>query len=383
MHILEQLGVALGLATLAGVNLYLTVLITGLAVRFDLLHLASQYQQLEVLGHPVVLLVAGVLYAVEFVADKVPWVDSLWDSVHTVIRPVGGVLLGLQALGDMPTYVQVAAGLIAGGAALTTHGAKAGTRLLVNHSPEPVTNVALSVGEDVAVAGGTALALLHPVIGLAIFAVVLGSIWMVFPRIWRGIRATCWLMWNKLKMPGRRQPLTEPVDLPCELSEDLRNMLVLRADLKEDEVRATVRCLSGRSRGIKGFSPNLDGVLVLTTRTDRVFFAASKGLSDCVFPIPLTGGAVTVESKFLSENLLVEAGGARAVLRFARGQGPVIETVALRLNEMLKAAVEPAPSHAETAEASVAGTPLQAPEEERSRDADSGPGGLLPLPSPG
>jgi Domain of unknown function (DUF4126) len=336
MHILEQLGVALGLATLAGVNLYLTVLITGLALRFDLLNLAAQYQQLEVLGHPVVLIVAGVLFCLEFFADKVPWVDSMWDSVHTFIRPVGGVLLGLTALGDMPVYVQVVAALVAGGAALTTHGAKAGTRLLINHSPEPVTNITMSVTEDVAVVGGTALTLLNPVLGLVVFASILLILWMLFPRIWRGIRATTWLMWNKLKMPGKRQPITEPVNLKCVVSEDLRNLLKSQAGVEESEVVATVRCLSGKSRAVRGLSPNLEGLLILTTRNDKVYFAASKGLSDRVFRLPLGGSTVRVESKFLSENLLLDmGGGGRAVLRFPRGQSALAETVFLHLNEMI------------------------------------------------
>ncbi|MFZ4766235.1 MAG: DUF4126 domain-containing protein, partial [Roseimicrobium sp.] len=248
MHILEQLGVALGLATLAGVNLYLTVLITGLAVRFDFLNLAAHYQQLEVLGHPAVLIVAGVLFCLEFFADKVPLVDSLWDSVHTFIRPVGGVLLGLTALGDMPVYVQVIAAMVAGGAALTTHGAKAGTRLLINHSPEPVTNITMSVTEDVAVAGGTMLALLDPLVSLAVFSVILVALWMVFPRIWRGIRATSWLVWNKLKMPGRRLPIAEPVPLPCVVNEELAELLRQQAALDPSEVLATLSCLSGKCR---------------------------------------------------------------------------------------------------------------------------------------
>src|SRR3569623_714836 len=106
MDILQELGVALGLASLAGINLYLTVLLAGLAIRFNLLHLATQYHSLEVLGHPAVIAVAGILYLMEFCADKVPWVDTLWDSVHTVIRPVGGTLLALQALGEMPTWMK-------------------------------------------------------------------------------------------------------------------------------------------------------------------------------------------------------------------------------------------------------------------------------------
>ncbi len=203
MDILAQLGVALGLASLAGVNLYLTVLLTGLAVRFNFVQLAAQYQSLDVLAHPLVIIVAGLLFVMQFFADKIPWVDSLWDSVHTVIRPVGGTLLALEALGTMPVYVSVTAALIAGGAALTTHSAKAATRLLINHSPEPATNVAMSLAEEATVAGGVALTLLKPVIALMVFGGLLVVIWMIYPRLWRLIRTTMWLVWHKLKLPGR------------------------------------------------------------------------------------------------------------------------------------------------------------------------------------
>lgn len=188
MEILEQLGLALGLASLAGVNLYLTVLLAGTLVHFNLLHLGDKYADLAALGHPWVIGVAGALFMVEFFADKVPWVDSLWDSVHTFIRPVGGTLLALQAVGEMPPQVQVVAGLLAGGAALTTHTAKAGTRLLVNHSPEPVSNVALSVGEDVAVVGGSFLVLLLPVVAFFVTVILLVVLWLVLPRLWRALR---------------------------------------------------------------------------------------------------------------------------------------------------------------------------------------------------
>lgn len=190
MEILEQLGLALGLASLAGVNLYLTVLLAGTLVHFNLLHLADKYADLAALGHPWVIGVAGGMFLVEFFADKVPWVDSLWDSVHTFIRPVGGTLLALQAVGEMPPHVQVVAGLLAGGAALTTHTAKAGTRLLVNHSPEPVSNVALSVGEDAAVVGGSFLVLLLPVVAFFATVVLLVVLWLILPRLWRLLRGS-------------------------------------------------------------------------------------------------------------------------------------------------------------------------------------------------
>ena len=188
MQILEQLGLALGLASLAGLNLYLTVFLTGLLLRFDALHLAAKYQSLEVLGHDWVLVTAGVLYAIEFFADKVPWLDSFWDSIHTLIRPVGGTILAAQALGNLPPHVEVIGALLAGGAALTTHSAKAGTRLLANHSPEPASNIVLSIAEDITVVAGTLLMLMKPVLALCIFTTVIIVLWLVLPRMFRVLR---------------------------------------------------------------------------------------------------------------------------------------------------------------------------------------------------
>jgi hypothetical protein len=335
MHILEQLGVALGLATLAGVNLYLTVFLVGLAVRFDWLHLAAQHQALEVLGHPVVLVVAGLLFAMEFLADKIPWIDSLWDSVHTFIRPVGGVLLGLQALGEMPLYVQVAAALVAGGAALTTHTAKAGTRLAVNHSPEPVSNITLSVAEDVGVAGGVALTLLHPAVALAVFSVLLLVLWYLLPRLWRTSRTTMWLMWQKVKMPAKQLLSGTEVDLKQVVSSPLRDLLRIHGNIDEGNIHTAVRCLSARCKGVRGLMTNLHGVLVLTSDPDAAWFAASRGMRDRLFKLPLDDVSVRVDSKFLSENLVLEGSVMRAVFRFHRGQSELVEAVAARLNEMM------------------------------------------------
>lgn len=339
MQILEQLGLALGLATLAGVNLYLTVLLTGLAIRFDLLHLAEKYESLEVLGHPAVLVVAGVLFTLQFFADKVPWVDSLWDSVHTFIRPVGGVMLGLQALGDVPVYVQVVSALVAGGAALTTHGAKAGTRLLINHSPEPISNIAMSVGEDIAVVGGVALTLLNPVAALIVFTAILIAIWLIFPRLWRSGRATLWLVLHKLKMPGKSSEESKVDELPCEVSADLCDLLRFQTSISDKEVATTLRCLSGKSKGINGLKSNLNGLLVFTHYPEHVYFSASKTLGDKVHQIPLTNATIVSESKFLSENLIIEGDGMRVVFRFPRGQRELIELVVKKLRDR-----QPAPA---------------------------------------
>jgi len=199
MDILEQLGSALGLASLAGLNLYLTVVITGLAVDFNWVHLAERHHTLAVLGHPAVLAVAGILCVAQFVADKIPWVDSAWDAVHTFIRPVGAMMLALDSLGQTPPHIKVVAALLAGGAALTTHGAKASTRLVANHSPEPVSNILLSLGEDALVCVGMALVLLKPALAFFFFTIALIVLWMVIPKIWRLLAQTLGGVWRKLR----------------------------------------------------------------------------------------------------------------------------------------------------------------------------------------
>src|SRR6201993_1244791 len=137
------MGVALGLAALAGVNLYLPVFAPGLAIHFHWIALTPQYQSLEVLGNPWIITIAGVLYFLEFLADKIPWVDSVWDAVHTVIRPIGGALLAIQVLGHPNPAFAVILGLLGGGTSLIAHTAKAATRLASNTSPEPFSNIAL------------------------------------------------------------------------------------------------------------------------------------------------------------------------------------------------------------------------------------------------
>src|SRR5947209_16007582 len=145
---LHLLGVALGLACLAGVNLYLTVFVTGLAINQHWIVLSPAFQSLEPLGNPVIVTIAGVLYFLEFFADKIPWIDTAWDVVHTVIRPIGGALLAIQVLGHPSPAFTVVVALLAGGTTLVAHTAKAATRLASNTSPEPFSNISLSLGEE-------------------------------------------------------------------------------------------------------------------------------------------------------------------------------------------------------------------------------------------
>lgn len=172
MDVLQELGWALGFATLAGINLYLVVLVAGVAIRFEWIELLSQYEKLAILGDSWVVGTAGALFLIEFFADKIPWVDSAWDSIHTVVRPIGGVFLALGVLGELDPAMSVVAGLLAGGTTLTTHMAKAGGRLFINLSPEPVSNVAASMSEDGLVLGGITLMALAPTVAFFVFLVV-------------------------------------------------------------------------------------------------------------------------------------------------------------------------------------------------------------------
>ena len=195
MEVFDQLGVALGLASLAGINLYLTAFVAGLAIRFNLIDLAVAHENLAILGNEWVLGVAGTLMVIEFFADKIPWLDSGWDAVHTLLRPAGGILLGMGALGEMDPTLLAIGGLLSGGASLTMHGAKAGTRLLINMSPEPVSNSVASVAEDGLVLGGLTLAAFFPVAAFFVFVVILAIAVVIIRKtfgsmraIWRGFR---------------------------------------------------------------------------------------------------------------------------------------------------------------------------------------------------
>ena len=180
-----ELGTILASGWSSGLNLYATALLIGLAGRFDWAETPDQLQQ------PWVLAVLFTLFAVEFVVDKVPWLDSTWDAIHLVVRPLGGAMLtGMMAAESGSPEVLVA--MLGGTFALTAHGAKSSTRALANTSPEPVSNVALSLGEDGIVAAMVALALAYPVVA-GVVAVVLALVcvavtWVVF-RTARRLRA--------------------------------------------------------------------------------------------------------------------------------------------------------------------------------------------------
>jgi len=164
------LGRTLGFSLAAGVNLYATVAILGLATRYGWVALPEQFQ---VFNNDVIIGVAIVMYVIEFFADKIPYFDSLWDAVHTAIRPIGGAFIAVATLGDASPAVKTLVALLGGAVAASSHLTKTSTRAAANTSPEPFSNWILSLGEDVFAVGLGYTALAHPVIALAIAVVVL------------------------------------------------------------------------------------------------------------------------------------------------------------------------------------------------------------------
>ena len=167
---LVTLGRTLGLSFAAGVNLYATVAILGLAARYGWVDLPPQFQTFN---NPVIIGTALVLYLVEFFADKIPYFDTLWDILHTAIRPLGGALIAITTLGDASPGVEGLAALLGGTVAAGSHLTKTSTRAVANTSPEPASNWALSFGEDVFVIGLGYLALAHPIAALLVSGVLL------------------------------------------------------------------------------------------------------------------------------------------------------------------------------------------------------------------
>jgi Domain of unknown function (DUF4126) len=196
LGIVEILGIAGSVSLLSGWRLYLTALATGLAMHFKVLPLPEHLASLQVLANPWVMGVAGLAAFMEFFADKILWLDTIWDTVHTAIRPIGGALLTLAVVDPGDPATQAIAFILGGGASLLAHGGKASARAVVNTSPEPFSNVAVSAIEDVATTGLLYLAYSHPVaagvvaVVLLVLAVALMVIaWRVLRKIFLRVQA--------------------------------------------------------------------------------------------------------------------------------------------------------------------------------------------------
>lgn len=185
MDLIVSLGRSLGFSLTSGVNLYATVAILGIAARYDWVDLPAQY---DVFATDWVIALSLLLYLIEFVADKIPWVDSMWDSVHTFIRPAGGALVAVATLGEASPTLEVLVGLLGGSIAAGSHFTKASTRVAVNASPEPFSNWALSFFEDAFVLGLGLLALMFPVAAFVITVIIVLAIVLALRWIVRKLR---------------------------------------------------------------------------------------------------------------------------------------------------------------------------------------------------
>jgi hypothetical protein len=196
MGTIEALGLAMGTAWTSGINLYATVAALGIASRLEMIQLP---QNLEVLSHPGVIAVACVMYVIEFFADKVPYVDSGWDALHTFIRVPAGAVLAAQALGDLNPAMELMALLAGGSVSLVAHGTKAAARLAINASPEPFSNSLASFTEDIAVLGSIWLMFHHPLVMLILVLAFIAFVVWLAPKVFRAAKRGFEMLKNKLR----------------------------------------------------------------------------------------------------------------------------------------------------------------------------------------
>jgi hypothetical protein len=331
MDVLQTLAVALGLAALSGYSLYLTVFLTGLAVHFDWIHLAPQYASLQVLADPVVIIVSGILFVIEFFVDKIPWLDSLWDAIHTVIRPIGGALLAIQALGHPGPVFNVIVGLVAGAVTFTSHSVKTGTRLVVNQSPEPFSNVAVSLAENVMVGAMFALLWSHPLVAQGILLVLFSVAFYFLPRIWRTIRMRIWFIRQKMKQPARRTAVELLANLPGPYERWFHKLLEPR-----QTVRWAVPCITGKGRLIPR---DQFGYLTATEEQLSQIFFIVKGWFASAKLFEIDDFEPTLKQRFLYDEIVLFTPGKndRYSFRFDRTQAGLAPLVLEDLNRRLNA----------------------------------------------
>lgn len=216
-QIVTVIAMSMGGAWASGINLYAAILMLGIMGATGNVDLPPG---LEVLSDPMVIGATGLMYCVEFFADKVPGVDNGWDAIHTFVRVPAGAILAAGAVGDVSSAASIAAGILGGGMALGTHSLKAGSRVLINTSPEPVSNWTASITEDLAVIGGLWTALHYPTLFVVflIFFILL-MIWLL-PKLWKGIKA----VFSAIKRFFSSAPENEPQgDFSSNLSESMNS----------------------------------------------------------------------------------------------------------------------------------------------------------------
>jgi hypothetical protein len=247
----------------------------------------------------------------ETFADKIPWVDSAWDAVHTAIRPVGAALLAIMVLGESNPVFNVIVGLLAAWLGFTTHALKATTRLQANASPEPLSNIALSVAEDTTVVLGLGLIFTYPIVALVVAIIALAAIWYFVPRMLRSTWVKLWLCGRKLRLEPEEVVVADlPDDLPSSSREAVQNHAGA-----EWRIEWSAPCISGAG---PGYPPNRFGWLVSAAGPAQMLYFVPRHSRPRALP---PGSPVArIEQKFLADVLVLEwPGGEQARFLFDRG----------------------------------------------------------------
>lgn len=310
MQTLEILGAALGLGALSGISLYLTVFVVGFSLHMNWLVLQPSLESLQVLAEPWIWVVALGFYILEFFADKVPWVDSLWDAIHTFIRPIGAMFVTISVLGETHPTLGVLSALCAGSAAVTTHLTKSGTRLLVNSSPEPFSNIGLSLLEDGIVVAGSILTLHYPIYALLVVLIFCVAFFFFAPVLFRTFKSYWAFVLGKLNV-GKTATYELPTYLPHELDLALNRMLT-----PEEKVEWSVPCYASKLAGI---GSSVKGYLVKTSAQKRIYFVGQKMFREMVALVAAEPFRLEEREKFLFDELIFyRETGVLARVRFVK-----------------------------------------------------------------
>jgi hypothetical protein len=332
MEVLQTLSVALGLAALSGYSLYLTVFTTGLAIHLGWLAVASQVESLSLLRDPAILCMSRILSALEFFAAKIPWVDSVWDAVHTIIRPVGGAFLATRALGPTSPVFEVIVALLGGAMSFASHTLKASTRLIVNGSPEPFSNIAVSTGENFMVVGALALLWHFPIAVFSFLAILFALTLYFLPRIWRSISIKLWFISRKLNLMSSSETIDKlPNNLPGRFEALFRRLTEPTATVTWAEP-----CVSGKGKFLE---PNRFGYLVASNeQLNKVYFITKTVIGSASKMLEIEQFKVSLETRLFYEELNLYSLGKnrRFNFKFDRAQAGLAAKVAEELARRLE-----------------------------------------------
>jgi hypothetical protein len=341
MEALIKLSSVMGLSLTSGINLYATVAVVGLVSKFNLIKgLPVEFRAFD---NDLIIIVAILLYLCEFAADKVPGFDSLWDSIHTIIRPFGAALISLTVVGEADPSVEVLAALLGSSLALATHSAKAGTRLIINMSPEPFTNIAMSLAEDVGVVGFSLLVMSHPFLSLVASLVLIVLLVWFGPGLWRG--ALLLLKAIPVRLFTLFSGATDgelKESLPDNYEESLDQEMA-----KGEQVQASLKCYL---RKVKGCGRNRKGYIVLTDK--RLLFVFRKFFQTRLKQWNLPEiEKVKLQKRFLMDVLGVKSEGKFFQALFLKNRSNAVKSLSEQLNDSLSISI---PESASTRESSSA-----------------------------